>query len=205
MFVIGLTGGIAAGKSTVAGYLRERGATVIDADLLGHRVYEPATPGFDSVVRAFGEDIVAKDGTIDRRALGGKVGGKPEEMQRRTDIVWPLIRGLAARQIEQIGADGEDPVIVLEAAVLLEARWEDLVDEIWVVVVDRDVAIERLGSRDGMSRDDALARIRSQLSNRERLERCDRAIDNSGTPEDLRSRLELEWERLHQRRLAEPN
>ncbi len=196
MFVIGLTGGIASGKSTAATYLRELGAEVIDADRLGHRVYEPGTRGFEGVVQAFGDDVVAADGTIDRRALGGKVFGKPEELQRLTDIVWPLIRELAEHEIEQIGASDPERVIVLEAAVLLEAHWDDLVDEVWVVVVDESVAIGRLGERDGMSREDALARIRSQLSNRERLERSDRAIDNSASPDELRNGLRSEWERL---------
>ncbi len=199
MLVIGLTGGIAAGKSTAASLLRELGAAVIDADRLGHRVYEPGTRGFDRVVEAFGPNVIADDGTIDRRVLGGKVFGKPETLKTLTDIVWPLIRELAAEEIEQLRAEDADRVVVLEAAVLLEADWDDLVDEVWVVVVDPEVAIERLVLRDGMSRDDALARIRSQLSNRERLERSDRAIDNSGTPDELRGRLRLEWERLEQR------
>ncbi len=199
MFVIGLTGGIASGKSTASSYLSELGAAVIDADRLGHRVYEPGTHGFDSVVRAFGDDIVAEDGTIDRRILGGKVFGKPEELRRLTDIVWPLIRELAEQEIGEIGASNPQRVIVLEAAVLLEAQWDDLVDEVWVVVVDQSVAIERLVERDGMSRDAALARIRSQLSNRERLERADRAIDNSASPGELGSGLRLEWDRLEAR------
>ncbi len=203
MFVIGLTGGIASGKSTAASHLRELGAEVIDADLLGHRIYEPGTRGFENVVRAFGDDIVAEDGTIDRRVLGGKVFGKPEELQRLTDIVWPLIRELAEHEIEQIGASDPDRVIVLEAAVLLEARWDDLADEVWVVVVDQSVAIERLVERNGMSREDAMARIRSQLSNRERLERSDRAIDNSASPDELRNALRLEWDRLATRHAQE--
>ena len=203
MFVIGLTGGIASGKSTAASYLRELGAEVIDADLLGHRIYEPGTRGFENVVRAFGDDIVAEDGTIDRRVLGGKVFGKPEELQRLTDIVWPLIRELAEHEIEQIGASDPDRVIVLEAAVLLEAQWDDLADEVWVVVVDQSVAIERLVERNGMSREDAMARIRSQLSNRERLERSDRAIDNSASPDELRNALRLEWDRLATRHAQE--
>ena len=203
MFVIGLTGGIASGKSTAASHLRELGAEVIDADLLGHRIYEPGTRGFENVVRAFGDDIVAEDGTIDRRVLGGKVFGKPEELQRLTDIVWPLIRELAEHEIEQIGTSDPDRVIVLEAAVLLEARWDDLADEVWVVVVDQSVAIERLVERNGMSREDAMARIRSQLSNRERLERSDRAIDNSASPDELRNALRLEWDRLATRHAQE--
>ncbi len=199
MFVIGLTGGIASGKSTAATYLRELGATVFDADRLGHRTYEPEAPGFERVVNAFGAEIIAADGTIDRRALGGKVFGDPEALARLTDIVWPLIRELASQEIEELRAAKRAQIVVLEAAVLLEASWEDVVHEVWVVVIEENVAIDRLVSRDGMSREDALARIHSQLSNRERLERSDRAIDNSGTLDELKSHLDLEWQRLLER------
>lgn len=205
MFVIGLTGGIASGKSTAAAYLRELGATVIDADRLGHRTYEPGAPGFERIVNAFGADVIAADGTIDRRALGGKVFGDPEALARLTDIVWPLIRELALQEIAGLRTAGKVHIVVLEAAVLLEANWDDVVDEVWVVVVEESVAIDRLVSRDGMSRDDALARIHSQLSNRERLERSDRAIDNSGTLDELKSRLDLEWQGLLERAPARPN
>src|SRR5262245_9392776 len=92
MTVIGLTGGIASGKSTVGEQLRVLGAVLIDADRVGHRSYEPGTPGFEKVVNAFGHDVVARDGTIDRRVLGGKVFGAPEELKRLNEIVWPEIR-----------------------------------------------------------------------------------------------------------------
>ncbi|MDZ7728390.1 MAG: dephospho-CoA kinase [Dehalococcoidia bacterium] len=100
MIVIGLTGGIASGKSTVTQFFREHDVPVIDADLLGHKTYEPGTPTFKQVVEAFGDDLVAEDGTIDRKVLGGKVFGKPEELKRLTDIVWPGIRALASEEIE---------------------------------------------------------------------------------------------------------
>lgn len=199
MVTIGLTGGIASGKSTAARALGELGAAVIDADRLGHRVYEPGTPGFERVVDAFGPEVVAADGTIDRRALGGQVFGKPEMLKRLTDIVWPLIRELAQREIDALLAEDPERVVVLEAAVLLEADWDDLVDEVWVVVAEPEVAIERLVGRDGMTREAALARIDSQLSNSERLERCDRAIDNSSTPQALVHSLRREWDGLHER------
>ena len=126
MTVIGLTGGIASGKSTAASFLRERGAHVIDADRLGHRAYEPDTEAFRAVVDAFGEDIVAADGQVDRRALGGKVFGKPQVLKQLTDIVWPEIRRLAEIEIEATLEEDPARLVVLEAAVLLEATHVEL-------------------------------------------------------------------------------
>lgn len=196
MFVIGLTGGIAAGKSTVARLLGERGAFVIDADLLGHRAYEPGAGAYRGVVEAFGSDVVAEDGSIDRRALGAKVFGKPEELDRLTGIVWPEIRDLAQREIRETA---DDAVVVLEAAVLLEAGWEDLADEVWVVVVDPEVAVERAVARGGLDADAVRARIAAQLSNAERKARADRVIDNSGRAEELEQKVEEAWQRVRER------
>ena len=194
--IIGLTGGIASGKSTAAELLRGLGCTVIDADRLGHRVYEPGTPGFRAVVECFGSEIVAADGSIDRAALGQRVFGKPEALERLTSIVWPEIRKLALEEIERTRASSPDAVVVLEAAVLLEASWEDMVDEVWVVRVERETAVLRLIERNDLTREQALARIESQLSDAERRARADRVIDNSGSPEQLAEQLESEWERV---------
>lgn len=203
MIVIGLTGGIASGKSTVAGFLQEYGAEIIDADRLGHRVYEPGTAGFQKVVNAFGHDIVAKDGTIDRRVLGGKVFGAPDQMERLTDIVWPEIRKLASAEISELKKTHPDSVIVLEAAVLLEAGWQDLVDEIWVTTVKIATAAERLMARNGLSEEQAMSRIQSQMSTKERLEQADVKIDNSDTLDDLKRRVDRQW-KLLQKRIAAP-
>ena len=203
MTVIGLTGGIASGKSTVAGFLQEFGAQIIDADRLGHRVYEPGTTGFQKVVNAFGHDIVAKDGTIDRRVLGGKVFGAPDQMDRLTDIVWPEIRKFASAEIAELKKKHRGSVIVLEAAVLLEAGWQDLVDEIWVTTVKIATAAERLIARNGLTEEQAMSRIQSQMSTKERLEQADVKIDNSDTLEDLKRRVERQW-KLLQKRIATP-
>lgn len=201
MHVIGLTGGIASGKSTVTAFFRNHDVPVIDADLLGHRTYEPGTDTFAAVVRTFGNDLVAEDGTIDRRILGGKVFGKPEELKRLTDIVWPGIRRLASEELSEFETAGNN-LAVLEAAVLFEAGWEDLCDEIWVVVVEPDLAVERLASRNGLDPEAARARINSQLSNVERVSRAGVVIENNGSLEALNSRIEEAWSEL-QGRLAQ--
>lgn len=195
---IGLTGGIASGKSTVVELLREFGAATIDADKLGHQTYEPGTDTFRAVVAAFGDELVAEDGTIDRRVLGGKVFGKPDELQRLTDIVWPGIRALAAAELQRLAGEGTE-VAVLEAAVLIEAEWQDLVDEVWVVSVSPDAARERLMARNNMSAEDADARISSQLSNDERLRHADIVLDTDCPLDEVRGRVEAAWTALAER------
>ncbi|QFG01830.1 dephospho-CoA kinase [Tepidiforma bonchosmolovskayae] len=196
--VIGLTGGIASGKSTVTSFFRERGIPVIDADILGHRTYDPGTETYQKVVETFGPEVVAPDGTIDRKVLGSKVFGKPDELKKLTDIVWPGIRRLASEQLAEFEAAGND-IVVLEAAVLLEAGWEDLVDEIWVVVVDPEIAVQRLAARNGLDPDAARARIASQLTNEERIARGDVIIENNGTLEELNARIQQAWDSLQER------
>ena len=193
MTIIGLTGGIAAGKSTAAEMLREVGAVVIDADRLGHRSYEPGTPGFQKVVNAFGHDIVAKDGTIDRRVLGGKVFGAPGQLERLNAIVWPEIRALIKDEVKQIRSQDAGAIIVLEAAVLLEAKWQDLCDEVWVVVTPVKVAVDRLKERNNLAEDAAMARINAQMSNKERAAEADVKIENASTEDELRARVERAW------------
>ncbi len=194
--IIGLTGGIASGKSTAAKRLGEWGAYVIDADKLGHRAYLKDTPAFHAVVAAFGEDTIGDDGEIDRRVLGGKVFGDPEKLKQLTDIVWPAIRDLAAAEIQGVQNVTPERVIVLEAAVLLEAGWQDLVDEIWATVVDREVAIARASARDGVDPAAVEARIDAQLSNEERRAAASRVIDNSGTEQQLEAQLQALWSQL---------
>ncbi|MFN8638274.1 MAG: dephospho-CoA kinase [Dehalococcoidia bacterium] len=196
MIVIGLTGGIASGKSTAAEQLRQSGAHVIDADRVGHRVYEPGSPGFQKVVNEFGHDLVNTDGTINRQLLGGKVFGDPAQMKRLTDIAWPEIRRMASEEIEAERARGTTSVVVLEAAVLIEAEWTDLVDEVWVVYVRPEVARERLMARNNLTAEQAQARIDSQLSNKERLAHADVKIDNSDSVEELNKRVEARWKKL---------
>ena len=200
--VICLTGGLASGKSTAARFLKEQGAHAIDADVLGHRTYEPGSPAHAQVVGAFGPDVLAADGRIDRKVLGSKVFGKPAELKKLTDIVWPAIRALAADEIAQVRAAGDEHesspprVIVLEAAVLFEAGWEDLGDEVWVNIVDREVAIARAMQRDNIPRSTIERRLDSQLSNAERIARADVVIDNNGTLAQMLAQLRGQWQRI---------
>ena len=200
--VIGLTGGIASGKSTLSTFARRHGAYVIDADLLGHEAYEPGTECFRAVVSEFGQDIVAADGSIDRHVLGSKVFAEGSSLQRLTDIVWPAIKKLASTDIDAVTQKNPYRIVVLEAAVLLEAGWQAFVDEVWVVVVDPDIAITRTMLRDGLDREAIEKRIGAQLSNEERIEYADVVIDNSGSEEALLAQIKREFEKLASRRAA---
>ncbi len=190
--VIGLTGGIGSGKSTVAKMLAELGADVIDTDKVGHDVYRPGTDGFRQVTAAFGPDIVAPGGAIDRRALAAKVFADPDALARLNAIVHPLI-GLAVRDwLQRAQAEPATTPIVVEAPVLMEAGWR-FFDEIWVVVVEPETAVARVtGSRD-MTADEVRRRIAAQMSNAERERLADRVIRNDGDLAELRAQVEAAW------------
>ena len=191
--IIGLTGGIASGKSTAAAKFGDLGAYVIDADKLGHKAYLKGSEAYLQIVDTFGKDVVGPDREIDRVALGAKVFGEGNRLKELTDIVWPAIRRLADAEIASVRKNEPGRTIVLEAAVLLEAGWQDLVDEIWVTVVDREVAISRATARDGTERTAVEARIDAQLGNDERISQADRVIDNSQDTDHFIGQLTEAW------------
>lgn len=193
--VIGLTGGIASGKSLVSQMLAEHGALVIDADKVGHEAYRKDGGCYQAVVDAFGPDVVAADGEIDRKALGGKVFGDPAQRRRLEGIVWPWMKATMAERMAKIRAEGT-PVIVLEAAVLIEADWIDITDQVWVVVVAPELARQRVVERNGLTPEQADARIAAQLTNDERIRHAQVVIENSGTIDELRAKVDAAWEQL---------
>ena len=195
MITIGLTGGIASGKSVVAQMLADRGARVVDVDKVAHETYRAGTVGFESLRATFGPQVVGADGEIDRRVLGGIVFGRPNELKKLTDVVWPLTRA-RLEEMKVSEAAASTTVLVLEAAVLIEAAWTDLVDQVWVVAVPVDVARQRLMARNGISEEQANDRIASQISNEERARHAQVIIDNSGDLEALAQRVDEAWTRL---------
>ena len=196
MKVICLTGGLASGKSTATQFLGDQGAHIVDADKLGHRAYDPGTQAYNQVIETFGEELIGDDKQIDRRVLGGKVFGNPDALKQLTDIVWPEIRRLAEAEIAAIRDSDPDGIVVLEAAVLFEAGWEDMGDEIWVALVDREIAITRAIERDGFDREAVESRLDAQLSNEERTAKADVVINNNSDQESLMAQLQTQWQRL---------
>ena len=195
MKVIGLTGGIGSGKSTVSRLLAELGAVVLDADKVGHEAYQPGTETWKALVAAFGEGIVAPDGTINRKKLGEIVFGDPEELARLNRIVHPRMFDMMKVRIEQHRQQGAQ-VVVLEAAILLEAGWTPLVDEVWVTVASEPVVVRRVTERTGLPAEQIRARIRSQLANDERTKQAKVVISNDGNLEELLARVRELWQVL---------
>ena len=201
MFVIGLTGGIGSGKSTVSDMLRAKGATVVYADQIGHEVYQPGTAVWDEIVTAFGRQVLAADDQIDRRKLGSIVFADPEARRRLNAITHPPMRRLMAERLDELRRQGVH-VAVLEAALLIEADWVDLTDEVWLMLVPPAVAAQRLMERSGLSAEDAEARIASQLSNEDRLRHADMIIDTDCSLAEVARRVDEFWEGLMARLAA---
>ena len=194
--VIGLTGNIATGKSTILKYLIEKCATIIDADKLGHRVIEPGGPAYDAVVRAFGKEILKEDGTIDRKKLGKIVFSNPLYLGRLEKIVHPKIFELGKQEI----ANNDSPVIILEAIKLLEAGlMSTLCDEIWVVTSSFATQLRRLLEMRKMEETDARRMINLQPPQAAKVNQADRVIDNDGTLTELHAQLDAIWEDLKRR------
>ena len=191
MLVIGLTGGIGTGKSEVSGILSTLGAAVINADLVGHEVYRPQTEGWHRIIEAFGKDVLGPTGAIDRRKLGAIVFSDAEALERLNAIAHPRIYAKIEERIAELRGEGST-VAVVEAALLIEADWVPLVDEVWVVVSDERNVIDRLRNRH-LDHASIRARIDAQMTQSERVERGDVVIDNDGTLAELTQSVEQLW------------
>jgi dephospho-CoA kinase len=192
MIVIGLTGGIATGKSEVARILQGLGAVVIDADQVGHQAYTPHSETWDEVVKAFGSGILQPDGDIDRGKLGAIVFSDPRRLDQLNRIMHPRMAKMVSDRIENL-RESDPPAVVLEAAVLFEAGWESLVDEVWTTETPVQSAVDRLMARNGLAEDDARKRISSQMSAQERDARSQVVVDNSGDLPRLNTLVESLW------------
>jgi dephospho-CoA kinase len=192
---IGLTGGIGSGKTTVAQLLEELGAAVIHADTVGHEVYRPDSEGWRRVTAAFGLGILAPDRSIDRKKLGGIVFSDPHALERLNGIVHPLIFAEIRRRLESLRTAGHTRPIVVEAAVLIEANWLSLVDEVWLVVASTPAVIDRVRNQRGLSTDEVSARVDAQLSDGERRRYAHVVIENTGSLDELKERVRAAWAR----------
>ncbi|HZD38591.1 MAG TPA: dephospho-CoA kinase [Actinomycetes bacterium] len=199
MLLVGLTGGIGSGKSTVSGLLAERGAELIDADHIAREVVMPGTPAWCKIRDHFGPGVLFPDGHIDRQALADIVFGNPTKLALLNEITHPAIFARIAQRLE--AAHDRDVIVVLDAALLIETGLAQRVDVLVVVDSPGAVQVERLAAK-GMPASKARARIAAQLDPRERRARADLVIDNAGSLEDLARQVDDVWKEL-ERRLAE--
>ena len=195
MKVIGLTGGIGSGKSAVAQFLAELGAVMLDTDRVGHEALKPDTETWREVVAAFGRQILTPQGDVDRKKLGEVVFGNPEALLRLNQIVHPQIGKMVKAQLEEYQRRGVR-VVVLEIPLLIETGGASLVDEVWVTVASESAVLRRLEERSELSRQQSLARIRSQTSNEERIKHANVVINNDGSLDELKAKIEELWRKL---------
>ena len=194
--VIGITGGIGSGKSTASQILGELGAEVIDADQVGHKIYLPDTPGWREIVEAYGDDVLAPDRTIDRSKLGPIVFADPKALETLNKITHGKIFSFIQGQIDYIRQKQLTHIVVVEAAILLEAGWQSLVEQLWVVAASIEVVIDRLQTYKNFTEEQARARIAAQLSNEERIAQADKVIWNNHGLAELRQAVEEAWQSL---------
>lgn len=196
MPLIALTGGIASGKSTIAARLAEHGATVIDADAIVREVQQPGSPVLEAIAEAFGENMIAADGSLDRAALGARVFGDDEALQRLNAIVHPAVRVESQRRFDAAFSADPAAVVVYDVPLLLEARVEDPWDLVVVADAPADVRVQRMMRLRGMSEDDARRRIGAQVSDEERRAIADVVVDTSETVEHTLEQVDALWRSL---------
>ena len=195
MVVIGVTGNIGSGKSTVCQILAKLGAAVIDADRLSHEAYEPHSQSWQRIVATFGKDILKSDEEIDRQKLAQVVFSNPTALTRLNHIVHPKAYSMAKERIETYRRQGLRAV-ALEAALLIEAKWTRLVDQVWLVVASEATVIHRLKEGKATNQSEVLARLKSQMPAEEKAKYADEVVYNDGDLNQLEARLTQLWNEL---------
>jgi|TARA_B100001964_G_C14027753_1_gene506852 dephospho-CoA kinase len=190
MMIIGLTGGIGTGKSTASRLLSNLGAVVLDADSLGHDTYKKGTELFRDLVKTFGQEIVGKKGEIDRAKLADIVFANQNLLTKLNLMVHPQIKTRIEKAISRLNR-GKTSMVVIDAAILIEAEWTDLVDEVWVLTAERKTIIERLSNKFKNNMAGALKRMEFQMPQSELVSKADVVIDNDGSCGALKERVSL--------------
>ena len=199
MLNIGLTGGIASGKSTVARMFQEKGAYLLDLDEIAHYVEEPDRPAWKEIVEYFGKGIQNEDGTIDRVKLGAIVFKDRGELAALGRIVYPHIIGEWRRRMEELCKTEPEGVLLSDVPLLIEGRLQHLVDVVMLVYISPDEQINRLMQRNGFNREDALLRMASQMPIDDKIKYADIVINNQGSPEETMRIVDKAWEELKHR------
>lgn len=191
--IIGLTGGIACGKSAVGSILEDLGAYVIDADQVSQQLYEPGSFLFSRIVEAFGGEVVKSDGSLDRKLLGQKVFASSERRQQLESIVHPAIWSEIVQRLDRQRAQFPNQTVVLMVPLLLENRRQSMVDEVWVVDVSPETQIERLQKRNQLTLEECQQRLAAQMPRNQRLAQADVVIDNNLSLEQTRQQIVRLW------------
>ena len=197
MIILGLTGGIACGKSTVSSYLQELGAPIVDADAIAIALADKGQPLYNAFVEHFGAaSALLEDGSLNRAGIGEVVFRDKEERRWMDSTTHPIIKGEMEERLKKLAEEGA-AIAVIDVPLLYEVGWDDICDKVWVVSVSSEVQLDRLIKRNGLSEKLARDRINSQMSLTEKAKRADTVIDNSGTIEETRRLVLAAWERLN--------
>ncbi|MCI0403312.1 MAG: dephospho-CoA kinase [Acidobacteria bacterium] len=197
MLRVGLTGGIASGKTTVAAMFRARGARILEADRIAHRLMAPGQPAYDEIVRAFGKEVLGADGSIDRKRLGAIVFADAARREQLNRIVHPRVIEEQEKELARIAAEEPGAVAMVEAALLVEAGYHKQLDKLVVTWCRPEQQLERLLAK-GLSREDAARRIAAQLPPEEKRRLADFVIDCSGSLAETEKQVERVWQALQQ-------
>ncbi|TYO94502.1 dephospho-CoA kinase [Desulfallas thermosapovorans] len=193
MLVVGLTGNIGSGKSSVARFLKEMGARVIDTDQVARDVVAPGTPALNQIIKHFGTGILNADGTLDRPKMARIVFNDPEALKRLNSIVHPAIRAEILKDIADYKTKRDAPLLVIEAPLLIETGMNNIVDQVWLVTVDAKTQIQRVMKRDNATAEQVTRRLAAQMPQEDKLPYAHRVIDNSGTPGETLQQLQQIW------------
>lgn len=199
MLHIGLTGGIASGKSTVVTMLKQLGAAIVDSDVIAHEVVAPGSEGLQQVAAKFGSKTLLADGSMDRAYIGSVVFQDPQQKTVLEGILFPLIQEQIEKEMAEIEKKKKNPVIFLDMPLLFEVKYNTYVDETWLVYVDLKTQLMRLMARNGYSQSEALARIHAQLPIDEKKALSQVIIDNTGSLAETQKQVEIAWKDLMKR------
>ncbi|KAF1085694.1 Dephospho-CoA kinase [Sporotomaculum syntrophicum] len=193
MLIVGLTGNIGSGKSSVARYFKELGARVIDTDQVARDVVAPGTPGLQQIVQYFSADILNPDGTLDRLKMAEIVFHDSEALKQLNAIVHPIIRTELLKAMTDYKSKPDTPLLIIEAPLLIETGLYKLVDEVWLVTVNSEAQIQRVMKRDKATEEQVSSRLASQMPQEDKIPYADRIIDNSGNPENTIKQVRQIW------------
>jgi len=205
--IVGLTGGIVSGKSTVAKMFKDLGAKIVDVDKLGHKVILPSKPAWEKIIKLFGKDLLKEDLKIDRKKLGKIVFNDQKLLKKLNEITHPEIIKLIKKEINLVKnktcKNGTEEILIIDGALIYEAKIDNLMDKIIVVYLDKGEQVKRLVKRNNMSVEEALKRIKSQILVKEKIRFADYVIDNSNSLDKTREQVEKIWKNLISRIIAD--